>query len=53
MLNTVLIIICVLMLFAMLGIDIFISKDLKNCHPSKETFFFVSHISSYQKKVKK
>ena len=30
MLNTVLIIICVLMLFAMLGIDIFISKDLKN-----------------------
>ena len=34
MLNIVLIIICVLMLFAMLGIDIFISKDLKNTDKS-------------------
>ncbi len=34
MLNTVLIIICVLMLLAMLGLDIFISKDLKNTDKS-------------------
>ncbi len=36
MLNTVLIIICVIMLIAMLGLDIFISKDLKNTDKSAD-----------------
>ena len=34
MLNTILIIICVLTLFAMIGLDIFISQDSKNSEKS-------------------